>query len=1022
MTNSPRRVFLGPPLSGKSQQLVELAGRAQAAGLPPGQILLLTFEADQSKDLKARLAAAGRALPVVLTLQDFQTRLLAQFAGPAQVAAPIQLISATARLALIQQAWRSVDGPLWREFSTAPGAIGEAARVFDWISVNRRRFSLGPNEFSELELARAYAAFIRACQERRLVTIQELSLRVLELLAEAKIQREIRARHRLILVDDLHLARPNQLAVLQALWMPEVEVAAAAWLSGQPNDPELRLTCQAVSGWQAEPMATPPGVDPAVQAAAGRVLQAEPAAAALPAGTAGLALAQTFSAEDEIQALAGSLLDAFAADLALRPEDVLVIAADPDLADFAERGLTGAGLPVRRRPRPAGRSPLVRTVLMAWRWAASDPSEIPDDQAFLSLPFLGIDPIDAAALRDAARLRQTSVLNLEPEDWPAFEDAGSGDRLRTVRTALEAFRRSAASADGPASAVRRLMDDLGAVRWAWDQAEAPRPERDAWLSAWAAWLGRLDEVQAVLAGETLSMREWADLGAQLADREAGPADENGLAVLTLGEAKRPSARQAFVIGLSEKAAPRRQPAMQLCREDNLAGLFADGRDIVKPALRDQSVWLERESRALALALTRGRERLALSFSRHSPAGDQQLPSPFFERLLGSEGEFDSDGRLEIPPGGLFTSAPPPPDHAREPGPAPEPPNSPAPYAPPAYSDSMVRAFLECPLKFYFDSVAHGSGTGRPKAERGGLMHEILCAIVGDGRVKDVDLRARQGRPAWLDDSDLLVERARAALAAAWAGQPTELPGGGQYTPAKAWAQCFGPELQREATRRWADLVLTHWARFEAEVLAKTAVLRRPVLLGARFEFLLDGHRLCGRLDRIDEIHTADGISHEIVDYRTGPAGVAAESALRREFLPRPDESPKDYQLPIYAFALANGILGLRAQASSLRLIGLASLVPKSGVPKAKGSRRTGASGLPVSANRVIRLEANPGGDAGAAVSWDVMAGRVRTELGRTLQAMGGSTHRARPEYMACRYCAASSICDRGQGTSGEGEG
>src|SRR5205807_3382003 len=68
---------------------------------------------------------------------------------------------------------------------------------------------------------------------------------------------------------------------------------------------------------------------------------------------------------------------------------------------------------------------------------------------------------------------------------------------------------------------------------------------------------------------------------------------------------------------------------------------------------DHAAWIEREARALAELLTRGSQRLWLSTSRYSAAGEAQLPSPFFERLLASDGEIDRDGNLVLIRPGLW---------------------------------------------------------------------------------------------------------------------------------------------------------------------------------------------------------------------------------------------------------------------------------------------------------------------------------------------------------------------------------
>ena len=109
---------------------------------------------------------------------------------------------------LRRQAWRATGG-VWQAHGDAPGASAELVRLADWVSQNRTRFTAGRARLTSRAVARAYAAFIETCDQHRLLTFQEASLRCLELLDDPAVAASVRQSFPVVLLDDVHLARPT---------------------------------------------------------------------------------------------------------------------------------------------------------------------------------------------------------------------------------------------------------------------------------------------------------------------------------------------------------------------------------------------------------------------------------------------------------------------------------------------------------------------------------------------------------------------------------------------------------------------------------------------------------------------------------------------------------------------------------------------------------------------------------------------------------------------------------------------
>jgi superfamily I DNA/RNA helicase/RecB family exonuclease len=963
----------------------------------------------------------------VTTLQRFQSLLLSSYPGQARLPRRAREISPTARGLLLRQAWRTIGGPLWRSFGDAPGAIGELVRVVDWISQNRTRFRVAEGELGEHELANVYRAYIALCDQHRLTTFQESSLRSLELMADPAVAEDVAARFPVVLVDDIHLARPDQLALIERLRGLARHFTATAWLEDERSHaaPELRHAAASVQSWgEGENLASAPGVpaplrfggqvNPAVTEAARRLFGAAPAAATATgaaiasASEAPIRLHVAFTVEDEAHAVAQAIVRALVKDQTLQSEEVAVIAADRSLLPFVQRVLGDYGLPVEAEPATARHTPLVRGgVLVLKRTLAGATAAI--DRELLSMPYVALDEVDLHVLAAEAETLAKPILALTPEELERLKLSPTTlERLDALRQALAGLSPTASVYD----LVEQGMAAAGAFAWLQgeDTAGFSTEERGRWLQVFRAWQSGLRELEAVIAVDREPPPDLLGLAEAVADQVTVRGGGSGVKLLEPGKVNGVNVRLAFVVGLSESAAPARRAELQLVAESDLPGLFADGRPVVLPRARDHGAWIEREARALAELLTRGAEQLWLSTSRYTAAGEAQLPSPFFERLLGQEGEIDRDGNLRVTRAGLWQMI----ERADTGGPEGLLPRLGLGAAGQGvagdgerllrdhtFSASQVRTYLTCPLQFFYARVLGIETEGGLALDRGSLIHALLHATLSAGRGGRAELLTRP-RPIWMNAVKALRERALAVLESAWSGQGADLPHGGRYQPELAWGERFGPELQAQAVRRWAERILEDWAEYEVEGWPDSPA-RRPVLLEANFVFELNGYRLTGRIDRVDEIQTPTGPVYEVVDYKTGRSGKDPLKAQLAKFLPEGEDLPADYQLPLYALALANGLQGVQGMPRRLSLLNVEGLEKKkNGQYKAEACRT---------------IELIAGGEVDyklGLVPLGSLTDEVSGGLAATLARMSVSPYPPQPGFH-CKWCSFRSACERGRG-------
>jgi ATP-dependent helicase/DNAse subunit B len=179
------------------------------------------------------------------------------------------------------------------------------------------------------------------------------------------------------------------------------------------------------------------------------------------------------------------------------------------------------------------------------------------------------------------------------------------------------------------------------------------------------------------------------------------------------------------------------------------------------------------------------------------------------------------------------------------------------------------------------------------------------------------------------------------------------------------------------------------------------------LLEAAFTMTLGGYKITGRIDRVDEVTTSDGVTYEVLDYKSGSGGASPLKALIEKFLPPEGAAPTDYQLPLYALALGQGVGAIKSLPRAVSYYNLEELERKS-----RGKFGTAAC-------RTITFDGKTVDTKAGTVPLRALTGEITGGILETLGQMSASPYPARPDFNSCKYCAFRAACDRGRAQKGE---
>jgi DNA helicase-2/ATP-dependent DNA helicase PcrA len=335
-----------------------------------------------------------------------------------------------------------------------------------------------------------------------------------------------------------------------------------------------------------------------------------------------------------------------------------------------------------------------------------------------------------------------------------------------------------------------------------------------------------DDRVAVLADQLTALVDGGD------DPGAEVDDRDDVvSVLTVHRAKGLEFATVFLVGLADGRFPGRgrRDALVLPAELERSSRGADAE-----ALHAE------ERRLCYVAMTRARDELFLSYAAHAERGRTRRPSPFIAEALDALPEV-------VAPGGPLAAI----DAAASIAPEVAPPKSGGAAAQLVLSYSQVDAYITCPRRYQLRHVIGVPEPAHHALAYGSALHQAVAAF-GLSRIK--------GRP--LEEAGIL-----AALDAHWSSE--------------GFLSLAHEEARYAAAR---NVVL----RFRERELASG--VGPPSGVEERFSFQLDGDRLVGRFDRVDE--TAEGTV--ITDYKSG--GDVRDAVRGRQ------KALESLQLAIYAMA------------------------------------------------------------------------------------------------------------------------
>ncbi|HEY8167572.1 MAG TPA: ATP-dependent DNA helicase [Candidatus Limnocylindrales bacterium] len=544
--------------------------------------------------------------------------------------------------------------------------------------------------------------------------------------------------------------------------------------------------------------------------------------------------------------------------------------------------------------------PAVRELMAFLRFVAA-PDSSSDCYAVVAGEPYGLGGAGLSAVVERSRRRRTSLWATIEE---VFEQPGLVRLAADDRRTLERFvaeLRAAIEASHRTSAGQLLYDHLrrsGRLRQLVGAAETG----DAALDDAARFFGLVRSAGLLVRDDRLAIvvGHLDALATTTEPDDPGEADDASVAVLTVHKAKGLEFGTVFVVGLADGRFPGRgrREAIELPVELRRSG--------VGPS--DETLHAE-ERRLAYVAMTRARDELVLTFATTSERGRTRRPSAFIAEALDQATPLI--GTPSVATALLATPAA---------NPAPMPAERSVGEADPStLSYSALDTYLRCPASYRYRHVLRVPEPAHHALEVGSAMHQAVAAF---------NVSRMKGRP--LDDAGIV-----AALDAHWSGE--------------------GFHSRDHEDARYA-------AAREALIAFRAADLAdgRPAAASveARFSVAIEGVRINGRYDRVDE--EEDGVV--ITDYK---ASDVADPARARQ------RARSSLQLAIYALAheVTDGTL---PSALQLHFLG-------SGV----------VARVPVDARRLVAARAS------------IRAGA---------EGIAAGDFSPRPDPMACRDCPFRRIC------------
>ncbi len=903
-----------------------------------------------------------------IEVSTLQTLLMKQL----KRTAPRSVMSATSRMVVVNTAWQQVGGALYKQYGNNRGALNEIAQALSWMSSQRQRWGQTDHDLDmRHELAQIYARYAALLDAQGAIAYDDVALHVCDGGA-APLPYDV------VIAGELQHASVAQLSALAQLIHPVTEVTLAGWVQANHHAPELadvhNWLCQ-YSTPQPWPVAHASNGDLVAQRILGQTT-ANPALTLIGMPSTGAWLAGVPTIVDECQALARLAYQRLAAQ-----RSVAIVCSDESLLPHVRAALIGQGIPLAPLMPPSNQNPLIQLGRGALRWpAVSDPLQ---QRAMLNellqLPFWGMS---------SAQARQASRDSSHPQSEALTAKLNAVDIQRPI-----------------APQITALIKWSNALSWTWLAPRIAVDVRDAWLRDYHAWLARISEVDRIAQSTQIDGTQREQLIGSI-DSLPNTINEMYRTTLPLTIHTRTGAFAntdcVIVMGMSEHVAPRTAFGYQLFSEQVLCAAFVASQRPHTPRRTDAPAWREREARRMAGLCGSHARDVVFSMAHHGVSGQAQLASPYFERILQGMANFTPNGELVVDNAAPIT---------RIAGAAmPQPINLVSVATPVmqvmhdnSFSASQISNYLGCPRRYFYEKIIRISDddddiSDERSLHTGSLIHEVLCAALGNGQTSDVDLR-HESDATFKKRLAQLAPRAARILAAAWHGEPVALGDGTSYTPTQRWSNCFGEGLRKRSSLRKIEQLIERWVTVEQSL--QQQVTRRPVLLEQQLSMTLNGKKINARIDRIDLVTISSTESYyEIIDYKSG--STKAYSDLLKAFLPANDSKPTNYQIPLYLLGLSQSDWNLTPAATQMRMYYLA--IPSEKNADRDPTRVTILGDLPTG----ILKKGNS--HIGIKLATSDLHGTIARQLDRIMDQMRQTPYPTTPSR-GCNYCPFALICD-----------
>ncbi len=932
--------------------------QTQAAGR---RTLIISANMHHARQLKHQIATAQVANTSVMTLQAFLIRQL-------NYIRPHKVLNATSRAMVVEQAWQRANGAMWHRYGTNRGALQEIGMLLSWISSHRRQWRHVSDEIDQHhELGAIYGHYTHMLDQLNAIAYDDVALHVLD-------QPLPPLEYEYLVACELHNAQPAQLAVL-ARYAVNYPMWLGGWVSHPDSIPEQRT----LATWLAQfaPIATWSTPDSTGTQLVKRLTgDAHSTPTFWMVGNRDSTqlpwIAGAATIVDECQAVA-----AFCHQQLLHGHAVHVVCADESLIHHIRSAIIQQGVALPPLAPPNYINPIINLARIALRWITStdEDEQLRLIQRILTLPFIGVAASEARQICNDV-------------DHPTH---------RAIRTWLTQIDPTHAIAPQ----LRQLLNQSGAIMWAWQSDTHGVHVRDNWLRETRTWLERIDEIDSIAQQHHLDDRQ---RDALLLGVDALPAPMQELyrstIPLTISASIGAHAAQdcVVVMGLSEHVAPRATFGFQLLNEHDLCAVFHAAVRPVLPFLTDPNAWQAREQRRFASLIASHAQQVVLSFAHYGVNGQAQLATPYVAPLLHGLADFDRDGHVVVhnPAVSCVATLPipqaiPTTQHATQPLQL---------LTNNAFSASQISTYLQCPRRYYYEKVIQlghddESEVDERNLDMGALAHEVLCAVMGNGATENVDLRS-ESLEAFRHRFAVMPQRIDQVLHAAWQGTTITLTGGGTYHASQAWHQRFGTGLRLRSNWLRIEGMLQRWWEYE-RALYDTHPNRRPLLLEHQLDYVLDGMRIVGRIDRIDVVHLGSTMRYEIIDYKSGKPKPYSE--LLYGFVSRPDKELSNFQIPIYLLGLNQVNWQLTPPADVLTLFYLG-----------KSSDKNGQLRSVYVTNHETNFVKSGNSHIGLNLNVNDLYGPIQHDLVALMKRMRYAPYPTKPSRF-CSYCAFTQICD-----------